>query len=341
MNKFPKVNFIGNKEKLAEWICDNIPKEVEVFFDAFSGGGSVGYEVKKRGLKVISNDVLLTNHYLAKALIENNKQTLSLKEANNIFKGKCKKGFMAKHYSNVCFLPSECEELDLYRSNIEKIKSENVKAVAFSLMRRSMIRKMPYSRFNLSWEKVKQLRDEEYSYKKYKRRRAYHNKSFKEHFFYNLEEYNKAIFNNKKRNKAYNKDIFEILPKVKADVIYLDPPYTGTMNNYFGFYQAIEEYFKSRKIKPFKNNFVNKESSVVLFDKLFSKLKKFKYWMLSYNNSSYPTKEQLLELINKYEGNVRVVEKKHNYQVTGKSQKRRNVEYLFIVKNRKRVTNES
>ena len=33
-----------------------------------------------------------------------------------------------------------------------------------------MIRKMPYSRFNISWEKVKQLRDEDYSYKHYKRK---------------------------------------------------------------------------------------------------------------------------------------------------------------------------
>jgi len=98
-----------------------------------------------------------------------------------------------------------------------------------------MIRKMPYSRFNIPFKKVKQLRDEEYSYRKYGRRRAYHNQSFKEHFLDNLEEYNNAIFDNGKENKAFNGDIFKVLSKVKADLIYLDPPYTGTMNNYFGF----------------------------------------------------------------------------------------------------------
>ena len=73
--------------------------------------------------------------------------------------------------------------LDLYRKNIEKLDSEEKKSLAFSLIRRAMIRKMPYSRFNLNWDKIVQLRDEEYSYEKYKRRRAYHNQSFKFHFF--------------------------------------------------------------------------------------------------------------------------------------------------------------
>ncbi len=62
-----------------------------------------------------------------------------------------------------------------------------------------MIRKMPYSRFNLNWDKIVQLRDEEYSYEKYKRRRAYHNQSFKFHFLKNLEEYNRAVFDNDKK----------------------------------------------------------------------------------------------------------------------------------------------
>ena len=56
--KFPKVNFIGNKEKLCSWIVDNFPKDCNTIFDAFSGGCSVSYESKKRGLTVYSNDIL-------------------------------------------------------------------------------------------------------------------------------------------------------------------------------------------------------------------------------------------------------------------------------------------
>ena len=71
--------------------------------------------------------------------------------------------------------------------------------------------------------------------------------------------------------------------------------------------------------------------AIELFDKLFQKLKKYKYWMLSYNKSSYPTKEQLIKLLSKYSNNVRVLEHEHAYKITGKENKNKNLEYLFLV----------
>lgn len=333
MRKFPKVNFIGNKEKIAHWISDNFPKDVESIFDAFSGGSSVSYQAKLKGLKVISNDVLKVNYMLSKALIENNSERFSYDDMQILFSGEPKKGFMFENYSNVLFFENECMELDQYRENIEKLSSEYKKAMAFTLLRRAMIRKMPYSRFTINWEKIVQLRDEKYSYAKYKRKRAYHNQSFKTHFIENWDEYNRAVFDNNQENSALNNDVFNLLEKVKADIIYLDPPYTGTMNNYFGFYGMIDEYIASEKIDPFKNNFVDKKTSIELFDKLFSNLQNFKYWMLSYNNSSFPSKEQLLELLSKYSENVKVIEKEHVYKITGKENKKTNTEYLFIAEN--------
>ena len=41
MPKYPKVNYIGNKEKLAKWICDQFPSDAKTLFDAFSGGYGV------------------------------------------------------------------------------------------------------------------------------------------------------------------------------------------------------------------------------------------------------------------------------------------------------------
>jgi adenine-specific DNA-methyltransferase len=330
--KFPKVNFIGNKDKIAEWICDYFPSGSSSVFDAFSGGGSVGYEAKRRGLRVVSNDVLRINYLLAKSLIENKNEKLSADDVELIFTGKPVKGFMYHNYSNVLFFPDECRELDLYRKNIEKLPSDNKKAVALSLMRRAMIRKMPYSRFNLPWEKIKQLRDEEYSYKKYKRKRAYHNDSFQNHFLASLDEFQGAIFDNGRNNNAYNRDIFDLLGGVEADIIYLDPPYSSTMNNYFGFYGPLDEYVSSRREEPFKNNFIDRNASLILFDKLFSGLKDYKYWVLSYNNSSYPSKEEIIGLIKKYSRDVKLVKRNHTYRVTGKRNKRNNIEYLFIAK---------
>ncbi|MDF0716298.1 DNA adenine methylase [Muricauda sp. 334s03] len=333
MFKYPKVNYIGNKEKIAKWICDQFPNDAHTLFDAFSGGCSLSYEAKCRGLEVYTNDILKINYHIANALITNNDVLLDEPDIETIFSGEPMEGFMYENYAEVYFFPQECKELDRYRQNIELLESEEKKSLAFALMRRAMIRKMPYSRFTLNWDKIVQLRDEEYSYKKYKRRRAYHNQSFKHHFLQNLDEYNQAIFSNNKKNVAYNDDIFNLLDTVKADIIYLDPPYTGTMNNYFGFYGLVDDFITSEVTQPFENNFVNKNSAIELFDQLFSKLGNFKYWYLSYNNASYPSKEELLDLLRKYSDDVEVMERKHNYQITGKHKKEKNTEFLFIVKN--------
>lgn len=331
MYKYPKINFIGNKDKISSWICEQIPNDVDVILDAFSGSASVSYEAKKRGYKVISNDIMLINYDISKALIENKSQIINDNDVNIIFSGKPQKGFMYYNYSNKLYFPDECMELDLYTNNIKKLSSEYKQALAYSILRRAMIRKMPYSRFTIPWNKIIQLRDEEYSYLKYKRRRSYHNQTFKQHFLTEMPSYNSAIFDNKKDCKSFNEDIFNLVETIDADLIYLDPPYTGTMNNYFGFYGAIDEMIQGRKLPPFCNNFVNKNNAIFLFDKLFSKLKKYKYWLLSYNNSSCPTKEQLLKLISQYCTKVRVLEQEHVYKITGKENKNKNVEYLFVV----------
>ncbi len=332
-NKYPKVNYIGNKEKLCSWICEHLPKDIESITDAFSGGSSFGFEAKKRGLKVVSNDILKVNSILSKAFIENNSCIIEEKDLEVIFKGKPFEGFMTKNYSEKFFFKNECKDLDLYYKNILTLNCEYKQALSFALLRRAMIRKMPYSRFTIDWDTIKQLRDEEYSYKTYGRRRAYHNQSFKEHFLENLQEYNNSIFDNKKNNLSLNLDVFKVISnkEYSTDAIYLDPPYAGTMNNYFGFYGLIDNYILKQKTEQFSNNFMSKKEIVQLFDNLFSNLSNYKYWILSYNNSATPSKQEIIDIISKYSKKITVVEKEHVYKVTSKEKKNENTEYLFII----------
>ena len=154
------------------------------------------------------------------------------------------------------------------------------------------------------------------------------------HFEDNMDEYNSSVFSNKKHNKAYNLDVFDAIQAVDADVIYLDPPYAGTMNDYFGFYGLLDSYISGRQTVPFENNFMDRKTIVEQFDKLFSSLSKFKYWMLSYNSRSKPAKDELLSIISKYASSVEVYEMPYAYKVTGKKKKNKDVEYLFIAKSK-------
>ena len=331
---YPTVNYIGNKEKIVSWITSLIPKDVTSILDVFCGGCSVSYAAKEKGLTVFSNDILAVNHYIGKALIENDSITLTPDDVEWIFHGVPFEGFMFQHYANEFYFPDECKQLDLYRKNVLEMRDEYKQALAFILLRRAMIRKMPYSRFTIRWEKICQLRDEQFSYEHYKRPRAYHNKSFRFHFEDNLAEYNAAVFSNGKHNQALNLDVYDAIEKVNADAIYLDPPYAGTMNDYFGFYGLLDSYINGVVAEPFDNNFIDRKTILEQFDRLFGSLGKYKYWMLSYNSRSNPSKEELLHLIHKYANNVVLHEMPYAYRVTGKEKKNKDVEYLFVVKTR-------
>jgi hypothetical protein len=41
------VQYIGNKRKLLDWIREQIPAGVKTVVDAFAGGGSVSYMLKR------------------------------------------------------------------------------------------------------------------------------------------------------------------------------------------------------------------------------------------------------------------------------------------------------
>lgn len=332
--RYPKVNYIGNKEKIADWIASVIPEDATSFFDAFCGGCSVSYKAKSLGLQVFSNDILTVNYHIAKALIENDSQTLSEDDLRVIFGGEPVEGFMYSHFANRFYFPEECRELDRIRSNVELLNHPLKQSLTFALLRRAMIRKMPYSRFTINWEKITELRDEEISYAKYGRRRSYHNKTFRYHFEDNLGRYNEAVFSNGRSNKAYNLDIYDAIDQVDADVIYLDPPYAGTMNDYYGFYGLLDSYINGKLRQPFAHSFTDKKLIKQQLCDLFARLSKYRYWMLSYNSRSTPSKEEMSELLSRFAGDITVYEMPYAYRVTGKEKKNKDTEYLFLVNTR-------
>lgn len=332
MPKYPKVNYIGNKEKLADWIISNMPLEKGKVLDIFAGGCSISYALKKKGYEVIANDILFADYVIAKALVENQNTTLSA----SVFKKRVDDNRVKELIRKFNFIedrlyyPEEIEELAKLVAISELLKG-NKKYLFLVLLRRAMIRKLPYSRMNIPWNQIQKLRDENYSYIKYGRKRAYHNQTFESHMRENLEEYNAAIFHGNVC-KVYNRDAAEMIKKIKyVDVVYMDPPYPSTMNNYDSFYGMYDEMFDKKKTHM---DFTQKSDFLINMDKLIKKLiGKTKYIVLSQNTRVQPGPDEIKEMLSKY-GEVELREKKHNYQVTGKENKNASKELLFILKMR-------
>ena len=329
--KFPNVNYIGNKEKISSWIVDNFPIESGSVLDAFAGGGSLSFELKRRGFRVISNDALYAAYVINKALIENNKVALSEKDIMKYETIKLDNNQSSRFewLKNTLYYAEEVDELAKLVLYSEKLLGYK-KYLFQALIRRSMIRKLPYSRMNLDWNNIIKLRDEEYSYAKYGRRRAYHNESFISHILKEYEAYNKAVFDNGQKNRAIQMDIISAINKSKGvDVVYLDPPYPGTMNKYDEFYGKFDKIFdKDIDYVPMisYSQFWEGIEQIVA-----TASQKADYLVLSLNSNSKPSFEEVVDLFS-FWGEVEVKTRKHNYQVSGKQTKNQNLEMLAIVK---------
>lgn len=327
---YPKVNYIGNKEKLAKWIINNFPVKSGKILDLFSGGASVSFEAKKNDYTVYSNDVLYSSYVVSKTLIENSLVLLDdahidlALETKVLLEDKNKYNWLG----NNLFYPEEVDELSklvVYSNTLLGYEKYFFQA----LIRRAIIRKLPYSRMNVDWENIKKLRNEDYSYEKYGRRRAYHNESFATHMKNNLKDYNNAIFSNGFDNKSFQLDAIEMINHIDyVDVIYMDPPYPNTMNKYDSFYGAYDMIF-NKKINhiDLTNRFTFLENISKIIEKAINKTN---YIVLSINSNSVPGIEDVTQLFSKY-GEVNVLKKKHNYQVSGKNNKNNNSEILIVL----------
>lgn len=331
MRKYPKINYIGNKNKLTAWIVDNFPVKQGLALDIFCGGCSVSYALKEAGFTVYSNDVLYSNYVIAKALIENFNDKIELKDFNIDVEQKN----VSKRTEKLKFLENrlyfDYEILELAKLTIISDKLNGYKKELFlSLLRRAMIRKLPYSRMNVPWNQIVKLRDENYSYEKYGRKRAYHNQTFLHHIFENIDDYNNSIFDNKKKNKAFNYDSFKMLEELseKVDIIYMDPPYPATMNKYGDFYGLFDKIFdKEQEYVNFSENGKFMENLEKLIEKA---VQKTRYIVISENNQTKPTILEISTMLSKY-GKVTTKEQKHQYKVTNKTNKNESIEVLIIL----------
>ena len=116
------TGFMGSKYLMLDWIERQVPKDAESFLDAFSGGANVAYHFKRKGLKVIANDLLRFPYHLARAVIENSTETLSDEEVEMLLAPNPDAGtFIVDHFHGYYYTKPVLEWLDQVWSNIQRL----------------------------------------------------------------------------------------------------------------------------------------------------------------------------------------------------------------------------
>lgn len=302
------LNYIGSKLSLLDFIHFVFNKEVkeriETIGDLFAGTGIVGLSFKKRGFRIVANDIqyysytinkkfLCTNQFLKFSGLLDEFQDLKNKE------GKERILLLLKHLNN----PQKLTKGFIYNNySMDGSKDKEFQRMYFSDENALIIDTIRASLEE--WFRDKRITEEEYFYLigtlLEASDKVANTASVYGAFLKNLKksaqkrlnlEFNPIILSDKD-NKVYNEDIVSMINKEKIDVLYLDPPYNN--RQYAPNYHILETIAKYdspkisgktglREYSHQKSNFCIKSKVVEEFKKIV-KSTNAKYILLSYNN---------------------------------------------------------
>lgn len=334
MPQFPMTQYHGSKRRLVNWILAHTPDCTSVL-DAFSGSGVVAYAYKQQGKRVIANELLTSSYYFAKATVENNHVRLSNNEIERLFISNThRQPYIEEHYAGVLYPAEECRFLDNLYANISDVDDPYKQSIALAAAVRTCVYKMPGGKFRPN---LLPYRSPNHPYHKPKFQQP-----IEDAYCFFLSAYNAAVFDNGQANLALNADILDIISTIQVDVAYFDPPYGGSDYDYLRDYFFIELYTRhygqihefSGEVKRYEES---RHSGFRLVSEvrsslqaLFERATHIPCWVVSYNNRSRPSKEELVDLIRIFKPKIIVVEQEYAYK-SGNNKRLR--EYLFICHN--------
>ncbi|MBQ8367631.1 MAG: DNA adenine methylase [Alphaproteobacteria bacterium] len=310
------MNYIGSKLSLLSFIQNSIFEVAgttnEIFCDLFAGTGIVGRHFKKLGYSIVSNDLqyysyVLNRHYIG------NSQNLAFSNfpAGKIFdilnNATPKKGFIFNNYAfgsgsnRLYFSDSNAIKCDSIRLLIEELHSNNsISDNEYFFLLTSLLESIDkhantasvYAAF------LKKLK-----------------KSAQKDFYVAPAE---TIISHKPQ-LVFNQDANKLIREIKADILYLDPPYNE--RQYASNYHLLETIAKYdspvligktglRDYKNQKSEYCRKQSAVHAFADIIRNANA-KYIFLSYNNEGLISFDEIRYIMSN-KGKYGYFEQKYN-----------------------------
>jgi len=275
------TNYIGSKQKLTDWIWAQTPDGVGSMLDAFSGSSVVAYMYKTKGLKVFANDRLRYCFHIARAIIENNSVHLTDDEIEGLLEratpASAGAGFVQTTFRGKFFQSGVHPLIDTIRANIDGLKGYKKDLALFALGKTCISAAGSYGHFAASSRSTRN-------------RKADTPTEFLERFRSSAKRIRDLVFDNGQENKAFNKEVLEVLPEAEVDLAYFDPPYATEFSttNYetsYHFIEGLMTYWKdleideSSRVKRYlsESKTVTKANAAEFFEGVFAKAQGIKH----------------------------------------------------------------
>lgn len=323
--------YIGSKAKLADWIMGLIDKETEhikTFVDIFAGTAIISSRALSRYNKVIVNDILYANNVIYKGFFldgvwDKEKINDILVSYNSLDPEMLPENYFSENFGDKFYEHNIAKLIGYIRQDIENIKAELTEK-EYNILLTTLI-------YNIDKLANTVGHFDAYIKKPIKpqslRLRLIDAKSYS-----NVE--------------IYRENSNLLAPKIKSDLVYIDPPYNS--RQYCRFYHLYETLIKWDKpqlygvaLKPEPENMSN-YCTVKARDSFEDLIKNLntRYLVVSYNNT-YNSKSNSSEnkiKLNEIEeiltrcGETKVFECSHRFFNAGKTEFDNHKELLFITK---------
>ncbi len=327
--------YIGSKARMIESIDEVIQKEeieYSSFLDLFGGTGIVGDHFNNQSTKIYVNDILKSNYISYQAWFGNekiDKKKLKKYIERYNFLDNLEENYFSINFSDTYFSKENCQKIGYIREDIEK---EYAKNNLNTRERAILITSLLYA--------MDKIANTVGHYDAYRKNGSLDKK---------LELFMLDLKSNtiNKNNKIFNEDANELVKNLKADVVYIDPPYNS--RQYSDAYHLLENVATWEKQEVFgvakkmkRNGLKSKYCSVsapLVFKELIENIDA-KYIIVSYNNMGTKgagrsqakiSDEDIMAALTK-KGTVKIYETNYNQFNTGKTNIFNHKERLFVCK---------
>lgn len=314
------MNYIGSKLSLLEFLEESINKVVEkncdTFCDLFAGTGIVGSYFKRKGYKIISNDIQYYSYVLNRHYIGNRKElnfaklTKEIANLKNI-EIKNRKYFICDYLSNLKGVKGFIYKNYCLGGTKNKAESRQYFSDENGMRCDAIRQKIE------NWKEQNLISDDEYyflitslveSIDKYANTASVYGaflKNLKKTAQNNLILKSAELIINNQDHEVFNADINEVAKKVNGDILYLDPPYNH--RQYATNYHLLETIAKYdnpkihgktglRDYGKQKSLYCSRTQVKKAFKDLILKAKA-KYIFLSYNNEGLMTLDDIKKIM--------------------------------------------
>ncbi|MCA9538613.1 MAG: DNA adenine methylase [Myxococcales bacterium] len=326
--------YFGGKRRLVGAIFRHIPppSEAPVFADAFLGGGSVALYAKARGYAVRCNDLAERSVLVGRALIANDRVTLTAEDVLRLFAPAHDAGRLARdRLAPGVITARHAEFLDVAMAHARRV--DGIKGDLLRLLLvQYLYRQRPMGNFGAR-SITEQVDDGDWDAVNATFLRGNWLDRVHGHPRANCDalrdRINRGVFAGAQPCEVHQGDAAEFLARVEADVAYLDPPYAGTLA-YETALRPVDELLAGHAIEPERSRHSSPDWRDALL-RLFDAARHIPRWVLSFNNAA-TSLDELVGLMRRFKPRVEAeaIAYDHCASLANATTRERNREFLII-----------